>query len=85
MLQLCKLAYAIKNSSTLALPEWFCILDKLSVDAWMMPYDVYTCWNATYDMLNFAYKYKKAINQITDRCKMKLQDYKIEPHKWDIC
>jgi len=72
MPQLCKLAYAIKNSSTLALPEWFCILDKLSLDARMMPCDVYTHWNATYNMLDFAYEYKEAINQITDRHKMKL-------------
>ncbi len=50
----------------------------------MMPHDVQTHWNATYDMLDFIYKYKDAINQITDRCNMKLQDYKIKPHEWDI-
>ena len=84
MPQLRKLAYAIKNSSTLALPEWFCILDELSLDACMIPHDVRTRWNATYDMLNFTYEYKEAINQITDRCEMKLRDYEIEPHEWDI-
>jgi hypothetical protein len=84
MPQLCKLAYAIKNSSTLALPEWFHILDELSLDARMMLRDVWTCWNATYDMLDFAYEYKDTINQITDRHDMKLQDYEIEPHEWDI-
>jgi len=46
--------------------------------------DVHTHWNTTYDMLDFAYKYKEAINQITDRCEMKLRDYEIELHKWDI-
>jgi hypothetical protein len=35
-------------------------------------------------MLDFAYNYKEAINQITDRCEIKLQDYKIEPHEWDV-
>jgi hypothetical protein len=72
MPQLCKLAYAIKTSSKLAFLEWFHILDELSLDAHMIPHDVCTCWNATYDMLNFAYKYKEAINQITNRWEMKL-------------
>jgi hypothetical protein len=84
MPQLRKLAYAIKNSSTLALLEWFHILDDLSLDACMILHDVHTHWNATYNMLDFAYDYKEAINQITDRCKMKLQDYEIELHEWDI-
>jgi len=84
MPQLRKLAYTIKNSSVLALPEWFYILDELSLDAHMIPHDVHTHWNATYDMLDFAYEYKEAINQITDRCEMKLRDYEIEPHEWDI-
>jgi hypothetical protein len=84
MPQLRKLMYAIKNSSTLALPEWFRILDELSLDAHMMPRNVWTHWNATYDVLDFAYEYKDAINQITDRRNMKLRDYKIEPHEWDI-
>jgi hypothetical protein len=83
MPQLCKLAYAIKNSSTLALLEWFHILDDLSLDARIIPRDVHTHWNATYDMLNFSYDYKEAINQITDRCEMKLRDYEIELHEWD--
>ena len=84
MPQLRKLVFTIKNSSTLILLEWFHILDNLSLDACIMQCDVHTCWNATYDMLEFAYKYKEAINQITDRHKIKLQDYKIEPYKWDI-
>jgi DNA-binding transcriptional regulator YiaG len=48
-----------------------------------MPRDVRTRWNATYDMLHFAYEYKEAINQITDRREMKLRDYEVEPHEWD--
>jgi hypothetical protein len=84
MPQLRKLVYAMKNSSTLALPEWFRILDDLSLDARIMPCDVRTRWNATFDMLEFAYEYKEAINQITDRHEMKLRGYEIEPHEWDI-
>jgi hypothetical protein len=84
MPQICKLTFAIKNSSTLALPQWYQILEALSLDAWVMPRDIRTCWNATYDMLDFAYQYKWAINKITDIHKMKLCEYKIEAHKWEV-
>jgi hypothetical protein len=50
----------------------------------MIPRDVRTRWNATYDMLEFAYQYKKAINKITDIRDMKLHLYEIEPHEWEI-
>ncbi len=82
--QIHKLAYAIKNSSTLALPQWYHILEALSFEAWLIPQDVHTCWNVTYNMLDFAYQYKKAINKITDIQEMKLHAYKIELHKWEI-
>jgi hypothetical protein len=64
--QIWKLVYAIKNSSTIALPQWYRILEDLSLDAWVIPRDVCTRWNATYDMLKFAYQYRKSINKITD-------------------
>ena len=37
-----------------------------------MPHNVHTHWNMTYDMLQFAYEYKDAINKITDTWEMKL-------------
>ena len=49
----------------------------------MIPRDVRTRWNATYDMLDFAYQYRVAINKITDICDMKLRAYKIEAHEWE--
>jgi hypothetical protein len=84
MPQICKLTFAIKNSSTLALPQWYRILEALSLDAQMMPHDIHTHWNATYDMLNFAYQYKQVINKITDIHEIKLREYKIEVHEWEV-
>jgi hypothetical protein len=49
-----------------------------------MPRDVRTRWNATYDMLDFAFQYRKAINKITDIRDMKLRDYEIEAHEWEV-
>jgi hypothetical protein len=84
MPQIHKLVYAIKNSTTQALPRWFHILEELSLEPRMMPCDVCTRWNTTCDMLQFAYEYKDAINKITDTREMKLRDYEIKLHEWDI-
>jgi hypothetical protein len=84
MPRICKLVFAIKNSSTIALSQWFCILEDLKLEARVMPCDVRTRWNATYNMLNFTFQYRKAINKITDIRNMKLCDYKIEAHEWEV-
>lgn len=35
-------------------------------------------------MLNFAYEYKQAVNEITDIRDMKLRAYEIEAHEWNL-
>ena len=59
-------------------------MESLSLERRVIPRDVRTRWNATYDMLEFAYRYKKAVNKITDIRDMKLRRYEIEPHEWEI-
>ena len=76
--------YRIKNSSTLILPQWYRILDSLSLEEQVIPHNIHTRWNATYDMLDCAYKYRKAINEITDIQDMKLRQYEINTCKWEI-
>jgi len=49
-----------------------------------MPRDVRTRWNSTYDMLDFAYDYKDAVNKITAIREMKLRKYEIEPDEWEM-
>jgi len=93
--QLQKLAYTIKNSSTLILPKWKKMLTELVADAMkkglksklsvrVMHRDVVTCWNLTYKMLKFAYSYQEAINVLTGNQTLKLQDYELSDDKWDI-
>ena len=50
----------------------------------MMPCDVSTQWNSTYDMLQFAMDYQNAIIKITAEKEMKLQIYKMDKTKWEI-
>jgi hypothetical protein len=83
-LQIRKVAFAIKNSSTIILPQWFLTLEELDLALRTMPRDVRTRWNSTYDMLAFAYEYKDALNNITALREMKLRDYEIEPEEWEV-
>ena len=87
--QLRKLVYAVKNSSTVIRPRWREILTDLSssnsrLSVCMMPRDVRTWWNSTYDMLKFSYTYRDAIDKLTSECTLKLRDYKLTEPEWEI-
>ena len=74
----------MKNSTTIILPQWFTILEDLTLDERMMPRDVTTRWNSTYDMLEFAVEYREAIDSITANQKMKLRQYELAEEDWEI-
>jgi hypothetical protein len=82
--QLRKTAYAIKDSTTIILPHWFSILEELDLGLRMMPRDVTTRWNSTYDMLVFAVEYREALESITGNQKMKLRQYELTEEDWHI-
>jgi hypothetical protein len=46
----------------------------------MMPRDVATRWNSTFDMLNFAVDYRKAIDIMT--AIRDLQKYELDDEEW---
>jgi hypothetical protein len=50
----------------------------------MMPRDVTTYWNSTYDMLKFAKSYQDPINQMTDSCSLKLRYCMITESEWEL-
>ena len=50
----------------------------------MMPRDVATRWNYTYEMLSFAYTYRDAYNELTSNRDMKMRKYEIEDQEWEI-
>ena len=50
----------------------------------MMPRDVTTRWNSTFDMLDFAVEHIAAINAITSNRDMKLRQYELSEDDWDV-
>ena len=47
-----------------------------------MPTDVRTQWNSTYDLLEFAIKYTKAVDKLTSERTLKLRKYEVDPGEW---
>lgn len=50
----------------------------------IIPRDVSTRWNSTYDMLKFALEYSKAINILTADRQNELRNYELSEREWTI-
>ncbi|KIL55138.1 hypothetical protein M378DRAFT_18219, partial [Amanita muscaria Koide BX008] len=82
--KLCKVSFAIKNSSTKLLPHWRSICKEQGLAEHVMPRDVRTRWNSTYDMLAFAVDYQVVLDKITDERSSNLQDYELDKKEWRL-
>ncbi|KAG2112271.1 uncharacterized protein F5147DRAFT_527450, partial [Suillus discolor] len=82
LVKLQKLATKIVHSTTILLPVWKGILEDLKLAQQIMPRDVSTRWNSTFDMLNFALQYRNAIDVIVDKRKLGLGEYALEDGEW---
>jgi hypothetical protein len=83
-IQLRKTTFAIKDSTTIILPQWFTTLEELMLCQQMMSHNVTTRWNSTYDMLEFTIKYREALESITGNQRMKLRQYELTEEDWNI-
>ncbi len=79
-----KFAYAVKNSPTILLPQWFLTLEDLALSERIMPRDVTTRWNSTFDMLDFAVEYRKALQITTSDLDLNVRQYELSREEWAI-
>jgi hypothetical protein len=50
----------------------------------MMPRNVTTRWNSTFDMLDFAIDYRDALDNITSEREMKLRQFELSTEDWEM-
>jgi hypothetical protein len=50
----------------------------------IIPCDVVTRWNSTYDMMHFVLEYRQAVDQITADKTLKLRMYELDDDDWAI-
>ncbi|KAG6913256.1 hypothetical protein DXG01_008365 [Tephrocybe rancida] len=84
LVKLRRLSFKIINSTTILLPEWERTLKKLKLQIKLMPRDVRTRWNSTYDMLRFALQYKEAIVAMTGNRENNLRRFELSGKEWDM-
>ncbi|KAI0688814.1 hypothetical protein C8Q76DRAFT_569598, partial [Earliella scabrosa] len=59
-----KLAFKIIHSTTILLPAWKRTLVDLGLPIRLLPRDVRTRWNSTFDMLDAALKHRAAVERM---------------------
>lgn len=74
----------LKNSTTILLPAWEMMLSTHGLSTHMMPCDVSTHWNSTFNMLEFAIQYHVAIDAMTAVHGFNLWKYELVPDEWKI-
>ena len=78
------MAFKIVNSSTLLLPAWKATLSALDLAVRLMPRDVATRWNSTFDMLDFALEYRLGVDAMTSERKHDLRKFELTAEEWEI-
>jgi hypothetical protein len=79
-----QLAFAIIHSTTIGLPAWCSTCYELGLKPRLIPRDVVTRWNSTYDMMRFTLEYREAVDQVIADKALKLRRYELNNDDWII-
>ncbi|KAI0696127.1 hypothetical protein C8T65DRAFT_583657, partial [Cerioporus squamosus] len=77
-------AFKIIHSSTKLLPRWKTLCAELKMDEKLLPRDVRTRWNSTFDMVDVALKYRKVVDEFCANKLNGLREYELTAHEWTI-
>lgn len=84
LLQIRHLAFKLVNSSTILLPAWKKRVSEAGLPERVMPRDVATRWNSTYNMLVFAIKYRVVVDAICADRELGLRKFELTTREWAI-
>lgn len=72
------------NSSTILLPAYKKRVAELKLPDRLIPRDVSTRWNSTYDMLSMALKYKTVVDAMCADRELGLRKFELGAREWTI-
>lgn len=75
-------ASKVMNSSTILLPAWKEAVVLHNLLECLIPRDVQTRWNSTYDMLEMVLEYKKPYQEMCERTDHGLPAYELSQAEW---
>lgn len=62
---------------------WYAHLEELKLSKRVIPRDITTRWNSTFDMLDFCLKYQPAIDKMTADRKTDLRSFELNNNDWE--
>ncbi|KAF8546707.1 hypothetical protein OG21DRAFT_1490911 [Imleria badia] len=84
LVKLWQLAFKIVHSTTKLLPEWRQILEDLKQAVTNLPRDIPTCWNSTFNMLDYALNHQQDMDTMTQHREMGLCAFELTDGEWVI-
>ena len=60
------------------------MLNEIGLPSRIMPCNVSTRWNSTFDMLDFAISYCEAIDALTANRLLKLWQFELDNEEWEV-
>ncbi|KAJ7078467.1 hypothetical protein B0H15DRAFT_788958, partial [Mycena belliarum] len=78
-----RFAFSVVHSSTILLPLWRQTCVDLGLQDRLIPRDVATRWNSTYDMLKVAVEYRVVFDTIVSDKKTKMRKYELDDIEWE--
>ncbi|KAF5319873.1 hypothetical protein D9758_018909 [Tetrapyrgos nigripes] len=78
------LSFSVIHSTTIALPEWKRACGRHELKPCLLPRDVKTHWNSTFDLLKFALEYRAAVDDVTGNKDLAYRKYELTSKEWEI-